>query len=96
MSSKFDEYEKERLESEAEIVELESKVVSLSSKIWKLEYTADKMEQYSRCNSILVHSFPEVKGKDTGSLVIETKKDKMRLDISSADIDRAHQLGYPS
>ena len=33
MSSKFDEYEKERLESEAEIVELESKVVSLSSKI---------------------------------------------------------------
>ena len=33
MSSKFDEYEKERLEREARIVELESKVVFLSTKV---------------------------------------------------------------
>ena len=44
MSSKSDEYVKERLEREARIVELESEVVSLSTKVEKLEYTADKME----------------------------------------------------
>ena len=88
MSSKFDEYEKERLEREARIVELESKVVSLSNKVEKLEYTADKMEQYSRRNSILIHGLPELKVEDTDSIVIETVKKKMGFDISSADIDK--------
>ena len=37
MSSKFDEYEKERLEREARIVELESKVVSFSTKVEQLK-----------------------------------------------------------
>ena len=35
MSSKFDEYEKERLERDARIVELESKVVSVSTRVEK-------------------------------------------------------------
>ena len=72
MSSKFDEYEKERLEKEARIVELESKV----EKLEYLEYTADRMEQYSRCNLILIHGQPEVNGEDTDSLVIETVKEE--------------------
>ena len=93
MSSKFDEYGKERLEREARIVELESKVVSVSTKVEKSEYAADKMEQYSILNSILIHGLPEVKGEDTESLVIETVKKKMGLDISSAYIDRTHRLG---
>ena len=95
MSSKFNEYEKERLERESRIMELESKVVSLSTKVEKLEYTADRMEQYSRRNSIRIHGLPEVKGEDTDSLVIETVKEKMGLDISTADIDRTHRIGAP-
>ena len=63
MSSKFDEYENERLERDARIVELENKVVSLSTKVEKLEYTADKIEQYSRRNSILIHGLPEKRGR---------------------------------
>ena len=58
MFSKFREYEKERLERlkmDARILELESKVVSLSTKVKKVEFTADRMEQYSRRNSILTH-----------------------------------------
>ena len=84
-SSKFDEYEEEKLEREARIVELESKVVSLSTKVEKLEYTANRMEQYSRRSSILIHGLPEEKGEDTDSLVIETVKEKMGLDISSVE-----------
>ena len=76
-------------------MELESKVVSLPTKVEKLEYTAEKMEQYSRRNSILIHGLPEVKGEDTDSLVIKTVKEKIGLGISSADIDRIHRLGAP-
>ena len=53
------------------------------------------MEQYSRRNLILIHGLPEAKGEDTDSLVIKTVKEKMGLDISSADIDRTHRLGVP-
>ena len=53
------------------------------------------MEQYSRRNSILIHGLPEVKGKDTDSLLIETVKEKMSLDVSIADIDRTHRIGAP-
>ena len=95
MSSKFNENEKERLEREARTVELESKVVSLSTNVQKLKNTADRMEQYSRRNSILIHGLPEENGEDTDSLVIETVKEKMGLDISAADIDRTHQIGAP-
>ena len=55
MSLKFNEYEKESLEREARIVKLKNKVVPLSTKAEKLEYTTEKMEQYSRRNSILIH-----------------------------------------
>ena len=71
-------------------MELESKVVSLSTKVEKLKCTAYTMEQYSRRNSILIRCLPKVKGEDTDSLVIETVKEKMGFDISSADIDRTH------
>ena len=72
-------------------MELECKVVFLP----KVEYTADKMEQCSRRNSILIHGLPEVKIEDADSLAIKTVKMKMGLDILSADIDRTHRLGAP-
>ena len=95
MSLKFNEYEKESLEREARIVKLKNKVVPLSTKAEKLEYTTEKMEQYSRRNSILIHGLPEVKGEDTDSLVIETVKEKIGLDMLSADIDIIYWLGAP-
>ena len=76
-------------------MELESKVVSLFTKIKMLEYTTQRMKQYSRHNSILIHGLPEVKGKDTDSLDIKTVKEKMGLDISSTDIEKTHPIGAP-
>ena len=61
----------------------------------KLECTADKMKKYSRRNSILTHGLPKEPGEDTDSIVIETVKKKMGLDISSPDIDRTHRIGAP-
>ena len=81
MSLKIDVHEKERWIREARIVELESKAVSFSAKVEKFEYTADRMEQYSRRNSILIHGLPEVKREDKDSLVIETVKEEMGLDL---------------
>ena len=42
-------------------MELESEVVFLSTKVEKLEYTADRMEQYSRRN-VLICGLSEEKG----------------------------------
>ena len=95
MSSKFDKYEKKRLEREAGIVELEGKVVSLSTKVEKLQYSADRMKQYSRRNSIWIYSLPKVKGKDADSWVIETVKETIWLDTSCDDVDRTHRIGAP-
>ena len=95
MPSNFDKYEKESLEKEARIVELESKVVSLYTKVEKLGFTADRMEQCSIHNSILIRGLPEEKGEDTDYLIIETAKKKMGLDIPSAHIDRIHRIGAP-
>ena len=74
MSNEFHEYEKERLERlemEARIVEL----VSLSTKFKKLEYTADRMKQYSRRNSMLIHG-KEKKGKMQNPLLSKQLKRK--------------------
>ena len=95
MPSNFDKYEKESLEKEARIVELESKVVSLYTKVEKLGFTADRMEQCSIHNSILIRGLPEEKGEDTDYLIIVTAKKKMGLDIPSAHIDRIHRIGAP-
>ena len=51
-SSKFDEYEGEKLEREARIVELESKVVSLSTEVEKLEY---KLTEWSNIQDVAQH-----------------------------------------
>ena len=74
MSNEFHEYEKERLERlemEARIVEL----VSLSTKFKKLEYIADRMKQYSRRNSMLIHG-KEKKGKMQNPLLSKQLKRK--------------------
>ena len=53
------------------------------------------MKQYSRRNSILIHGLSEVKGEYADSLVIETVKEKMGLDISTANIDRTNRIAAP-
>ena len=67
----------------------------MSTKAEKLEYTSDKMEEYSRRNSILTHGLPEVNREDTDTLIIEMMKEKIGLDNFSADIGRTHGLGAP-
>lgn len=75
-SSKLDEKEKERLERKARIAELESKVLSFSTKAEKLEYIADRIEQYPRLNSISIQGLPEEKGEDTDRLLSYRNSDR--------------------
>ena len=65
----------------------------LKLKSWNIKLTGT--EQFSRGNSILIHSVPEEKREDTDSLVMETVKEEMVLDTLSADIDRTHRIGSP-
>ena len=96
MSSKFDDYEKERLERELKLWNLKVKLFLclLKLKNWNMQLT--EWSNIEDVTSILIHGLPEVKGEDTNSLVIETVKEKMGLDISSADIERTHRISSPT
>ena len=77
------------------IQDLKSEVDSLSTKIEKLEKLQDQQEQYSRRNSLLVHSIAEEKGEITDEVIINTLNEKLDLQITLRDIDRMHQIGEP-
>ena len=93
ISTKFDEYEKERKEREQVIKNFEENVSVMNKKVENLEKELDKHEQYSRRNSVLVHGIVETDDKVTYDLVIEAISAKMNIEISPADLYRMHRIG---
>ena len=75
------------------IQDLKSEVDSLSTKVEKLDKLQDQQEQYSRRNSLLVHSIAEEKGEITDEVIINTLNKKLDLQITLRDIDRTHRIG---
>ena len=93
ISTKFDEYEKERKEREQIIKNLEENVSVMNKKVENLEREIDKHELYSRRNCLLVHGIAETDDEVTEDLVIETISTKMNIEISPVDLDRTHRIG---
>ena len=93
ISTKFDEYEKERKEREQIIKNLEENVSVMNKKVEKLEKEIDKHEQYSHRNCLLVHEIAETDDEVTDDLVIETILTKMNVEISPEDLDQTHRIG---
>ena len=86
ISTKFDEYEKERKEREQVIKNFEENVSVMIKKVENLEKEIDKHEQYSRRNYLLVHGIVETDDEVTDNFVIETISTRMNMDISPAGI----------
>ena len=86
ISTKFDEYEKERKEREQVIKNLEENVSVMIKKVENLEKEIDKHEQYSRRNYLLVHGIVETDDEVTDNFVIETISTRMNMHISPAGI----------
>ena len=68
----------------------------MPEKVDKLSSLADRQEQYSRRNCILIHGVKENQNEDTDEVVVNKIKSERDLDISPRDIDRTNAIGVPS
>lgn len=100
ISSKFEEYEKERVEREQKIKELEKTVTNLNEKVsvldeqvGYLDKKVEKQEQYSRRNCVLIHGVAENEDENTDDLVLSILKDEMDTEMFTDDLDRTHRIG---
>ena len=93
VSTKFDEYEKERKEREQVTKNLEENVFVINKKVENLKKDIDKHEQYSHWNYLLVHQIVETDDEVMDDLVTETTPMKMYTEISPADLDRTYRIG---
>lgn len=93
ISSKFDEFEKDRLEKVQKINKLEEQVTTLTEKVKDLDKKVEKQEQYSRRNCLLIHGVTENKNENTDDLVVSIFKDNMDIEIFTDDLDRSHRIG---
>lgn len=73
-----------------ECKESQSKVSELEI---KLEQKIDNIEQYSRRKNLRLFGLAEKQNEDTEKVFIEHCKNKLKLDIVPADIDRCHRIG---
>ena len=96
VSARFDEYEVNRKKKGKMINNLEKEILGLTEKIDKLSSLADRQEQYSRRNFVLIHGVKENQNEDTDEVVITKIKSEVDLEIYSGDINRTHRTCIPS
>ena len=60
-----------------------------------MEAQVDQQTQYSRRNCLLFHGIKEEKNEDTNSIIINTVKEEIDIEILSNDLDRSHRTGNP-
>lgn len=92
----FDSYEIERTENKKTIKELQENNSILSKQVKQLEEKADRQEQYSRRNCLLIHGVKEQKDEDTNDVVLQILKDELKEEVHIQDLDRTHRIGKES
>ena len=95
INKKFEDFEKTLKEKEEEIKLLEKVNNYLNKRLEEMDAVADKQEQYSRRNCLLVHGIVEETVEDTDEKVINTLQQSMDETIKPEYIDRSHRLGKP-
>ena len=79
----------------AEIQEKDKAIKQLEKKVTDLQNETDRLEQYSRRNSIRITNVPEDDDEDTSEKVFTLVNEKMRLEppLDISEIDRLHRVG---
>ena len=95
LSEKFHEFEPDRKLKEEMIKSLRGQISVLHDDLKKMEAQVDQQAQYSRRNCLLYHGIKEENGEDTGSIIINTVKEEMDIEILPNDLDRSHCIGNP-
>ena len=60
-----------------------------------MEAQVEQQAQYSRRNCLLFHGIKEEKGEDTDSIIINTVKEEIDIEILLNDLDWSHRIGNP-
>ena len=60
-----------------------------------MKVQVDQQAQYSRGNCLLFHGIKEEKCEDTDSIIVNTVKEEMHIEILPNDLDRSHRIGNP-
>ena len=79
-----------------EIMHLKSSVDDHKRLVDHLRQSTDDLEQYSRRNCLQFFGVAELPNETTDDLICNIAKEKLKLDISTKDIDRSHRIGDPS
>jgi hypothetical protein len=82
-----------------EIKTLKSTCQRLESEKNHLERQMDRLESFSRRSNLLIYNVPEDKNetwKQCEKLVVDIVTSRMRIKLTSDDIERAHRIGRPS
>ena len=95
ISTKFDQYEKDRKEHIETIKNLRKEVNNLSEKLENAEKKIEDQEQYSRRNCLLIHGIEETDKEKTDQLVLDVINKDMDIDLPISAIERTHRIGIP-
>ena len=95
ISNKFEYHEADRKEKKERIKALEECLTSMSKRVGSLCSRADKQEQYSLRNCLLLHGIPENKNEKTDNLCLATINEHLELVITKADIEHTYIIGKP-
>ena len=73
----------------------DDKIVKLENEIESLKCDQDRLEQYTRRNSLRISGVPESEHEDVCGKVIGLCNGKLRIPVKTSDIDRVHRVGRP-
>ena len=93
ISTKFDQYEKDRKEHIETIKNLRKEVNNLSEKLENVEKKIEDQEQYSRRNCLLIHGIEETDKEKTDQLVLDVINKDMDIDLPISAINVLTVLG---
>ena len=68
-------------------------MTSLSTKLETIRIMADKQEQYSRRNCLLIYCSEKKSSRSSVNLVLQKINTELEIDLQIEDIDRAHRTG---
>ena len=95
LSEKFHEFEGDKKLKEEIINSLRGQVSVFHEKKKKMEAQVHQQAQYSRQNCLLFHGIKEEKSEDTDTIIINTVKEEIDIEILSNHLNRSHRIGNP-
>ena len=93
VSSKYDDFEMQKDNLERQLDSLNHRNDDIYSYVKELEAKIEDLEQYSRRNCLILGGYEEKKQENTDSIVQDTVREKLKVELTLDDIERTHRLG---